>query len=111
ADYTKFSLVGFSQGAALSYVFALLHPRRIDRLAGLAGFLPERSDSAIASQPLRGLPVFVAHGAYDKIVPLPLARQAVASLTQAGANLTFCQGEVGHKLGANCFSALQSFFA
>src|SRR5512133_4087247 len=32
------SLVGFSQGAALSYTLALLHPERVKTVGGLAGF-------------------------------------------------------------------------
>jgi len=40
-DFTQFSLVGFSQGAALSYAFSLKHPWLVSRIAGLSGFLPE----------------------------------------------------------------------
>jgi phospholipase/carboxylesterase len=79
-------------------------------LAGLAGFLPEGSADWVGSRRLDGLPVFIAHGAQDELVPVVRARQAVETLQQAGAQVTYCEDDVGHKLSANCFRALQAFY-
>lgn len=111
ADFSRMYLIGFSQGAALVYTFALLYPGQVVSLAGLAGFLPQGAAALARNLPLRGKPVFVAHGTQDDQVPVERARQAVEILQQAGAEVTYCEDDVGHKLSATCFRALESFFS
>ncbi|MEW5868320.1 MAG: hypothetical protein AB1894_03530 [Chloroflexota bacterium] len=110
ADFSKLRLVGFSQGAALAFTLALLHPGRICTLAGLSGFLPDGAAALAAGQPLRGIPLFMAHGSQDALVPVERARQAVELLEQAGAQVSYCEDDVGHKLSAGCFRGLEAFF-
>jgi phospholipase/carboxylesterase len=38
---------------------------------------------------LRGLPVFITHGALDWMFPVQVARQTQAALSAAGANVTY----------------------
>jgi phospholipase/carboxylesterase len=109
-DTQQVSLVGFSQGAALAYTIALLYPQRVERLAGLAGFLPEGAGPLVERRPLEGKALFVAHGTQDERVPVARARQAVQLLQQAGAQVTYCEEEVGHKLSAGCFRGLGGYF-
>lgn len=111
ADFSNLGLVGFSQGAALAYTYSLLHADQIRRLAGLAGFMPESAYSLIDERPLHGLPAFVAHGSKDDQVPVEKARKAVELLSEAGAEVNYCEDDVGHKLSADCFRALEKFFA
>ncbi len=105
-----FSLMGFSQGAALAYSLALTHPGRVDRIAGLAGFLPLGVESLVDRKPLSGKSIFVAHGTRDDTVPVGYARQTVHLLEQAGGDVVYCEESVGHKLSKNCFTALTDFF-
>ena len=109
-DFSEISLVGFSQGAALSYAFALNHPHRVHLMAGLAGFLPENVEGMVEKKPLEGKHVFVTHGAQDDIVPVEKARRAVELLQRAGSEVTYCEEQAGHKLSASCFRALEAFF-
>jgi phospholipase/carboxylesterase len=111
ADFKRLSLVGFSQGAALSYTFALLHPDRITAVAGLSGFLPDGVLPIIWERPLMDKPVFVTHGTQDELVPVERARTSVDLLQEAGAEVTYCEDNVGHKLSADCFQGMQNFFA
>ncbi len=110
ADFSQLRLVGFSQGAALAYTFAMLNPGKVLAAAGLAGFVPEDAGLLAQQQPLLDLPVFMAHGARDELVSLGRARQAQRVLQQAGAYVSFCEDDVGHKLSAQCFRNLQIFF-
>ncbi len=110
ADFSELHLIGFSQGTALAYAMAILHPERIASLAGLAGFLPDGSFSFLNNDRLKGLPVFIAHGTLDDLVPVEKARLSVRSLEQAGANVTYCEDNVGHKLSASCFRGLEAFY-
>lgn len=110
ADFSKLSLMGFSQGAALAYTLALTHPERIQRLAGLAGFLPTDAERMVSPHPLQGKKIFVAHGSRDETVPVERARAAVKVLENAGAEVTYCEEDVGHKLAASCFHGLDRYF-
>ena len=111
ADLTSIHVVGFSQGAALTYALALQHPALIKDLAGLSGFLPEGSIALARNRPLTGKRVFIAHGTQDDMVPVERARQAAETLEQAGAQVNYCEDDVGHKLSASCFRGLEDFFS
>jgi phospholipase/carboxylesterase len=104
-------LIGFSQGAALSNAIAFLYPRALGRVGVLAGFVPSGAQAAPADRPLAGTSFFVAHGTLDEMVRVEFARQSVELLERAGAAVTFCEDEVGHRLSAGCLRALETFFA
>ena len=110
ADFSALHLVGFSQGAALAYTMTIMHPERVKSLAGLSGFLPDGAPTLMQEDHLHGLPVFIAHGTEDERVPVERARAAVAQFEQAGAKVTYCEDDVGHKLSAKCFHGLEAFY-
>lgn len=110
-DDREFDAIGFSQGAAVVNALALLHPARVGRLGILAGFMPPGAESLIQGKPLEGKPCFVAHASRDDRVNIEDARRSVRLLEQAGARVTFCEDEVGHKIGAGCLRSLEAFFA
>jgi phospholipase/carboxylesterase len=107
----RVDVIGFSQGAALANTLALLNPERIGRVGVLAGFVPRGAESLVRERPLAGKSFFVAHGSLDELVRVEYARLSVELLEAAGANVTFCEEEVGHKIGAGCLRGLESFFA
>lgn len=111
ADFNRLHLAGFSQGAALAYTFALLKADRIASFAGLSGFLPDKADVLSFGNGLQGKPCFIAHGDQDDLVPVDRARKAVEFFQKAGAQVTYCEDEVGHRLSVNCFRGLEAFLA
>jgi phospholipase/carboxylesterase len=110
ADFTRFRVAGFSQGGAFAYSLAMFHPDRVIALAGLASFLPDGAAAYLKNQKLVGKPIFVSHGLRDKLVPIARARQAVQLLDQSGAEVSYCESDVGHKLSADCFNGMEVFF-
>lgn len=110
-DATQFDVAGFSQGGALTNVLTLLYPQRIRKAVVLAGFMPGGVDDLLAQRVLIDKPFFVAHGTQDDLVPLERAQQSIEFLKQAGAQVTFCEAEVGHKVSADCLRGLETFFA
>lgn len=110
-DSTQPDLMGFSQGAALSFAMTILHPEHVGRTAGLSGFVPLGADAYLKDRPLTGKEIFIAHGSADETVPVSYAHQAVELFERAGAHTTYCEAEVGHKLSIHCLQALRTFFA
>ena len=106
-----FSVMGFSQGAAVAYVLALSHPKRIRRLAALSGFLPAGAEKALKHRPLAGKPVFVAHGIKDNRISVERARESVELLKASGVRVTYCEADTGHKVGKECIHAKEYFFS
>ena len=109
-DATQFDVAGFSQGGALTNILALLYPQRVRKAAVLAGFMPGGVDDLLARRVLAGKQFFVAHGTQDNLVPVERARSSIELLEQAGAQVTFCEAEVGHKVSVECLHGLESFW-
>lgn len=108
-EASDFDVMGFSQGGAMSNVLAFLYPQRIRKWGVLAGFVPGGLDVYAKNQPLKGKQVFVTHGTRDDMVPIDRARASVAVLEQAGAQIVYCEDDVGHKVSLNCLRALRSY--
>ena len=63
-------LSGFSQGCAMTLLAGLRHPERLAGLAGMSGYLPLAASTAAERAPAnQALPIFLAHGTHDPVVP------------------------------------------
>ena len=109
APTDQVDVMGFSQGAAMAYALAALYPRQIQRVIALAGFLPAEDNAPGRYTALQGKKVYVAHGSKDLIVPVQKALEAVRTLEAAGADIAYCESDVGHKLSAPCLRGLKEF--
>lgn len=108
---TKINLCGFSQGAALAYSYALAFPQNVNRVAGLAGFLPGFNHADFPLSHLQSVRFFIAHGSEDGVIAVANARQAVDSLAALGAQVDYCEAPVSHKVAAACLLKCEAFFA
>jgi phospholipase/carboxylesterase len=102
-------LMGFSQGGAIAITLSIRFPERFHRSAVLSGSLPAGSQEHLRENTLAGSSFFFAHGKNDNIVPFTHAQKAAETIRLAGAQVTFCESETGHKLDAQCFRNLYSF--
>jgi phospholipase/carboxylesterase len=109
-DFSELHILGFSQGAALTYTIAIVNPERVATLSGLSGFLPDGASAWLSPERFKGLPVFIAHGTEDDLVPIDRARMSVGLLQKSGAEVIYCEDNVGHKLSAKCFQGLEAFY-
>jgi phospholipase/carboxylesterase len=77
-------VAGFSQGGAMALFSALRFPERLGGVVALSTFLPLAETLPAEAHPANAqLPVFMAHGRFDPIVPMPLgeaSRDALAAL-------------------------------
>ena len=111
SEHSKISLIGFSQGAAFAYSFAFRFPERVASLASLSGFLPENIEPVVNRVNFQGMPIYISHGSKDDLVPVSKAKYAADTLSRAGARVSYCEENVGHKLSASCFNGMESFFS
>jgi phospholipase/carboxylesterase len=109
-DGNQFDLMGFSQGAAVSYTLTLLHPQRVRQLAALSGFIPEGGTALLTDQRLSGKPVFISHGRNDDLISVEQSRKAMTQLRLAGALVTYCESDTGHKISKECLKEAEKFF-
>ena len=67
-------LAGFSQGCAITLLTGLRHAERLAGLVGLSGYLPLAATTAAErSAANAGVPIFLAHGRFDPVVPIASA--------------------------------------
>ncbi len=96
-DATRVLLTGMSDGGTFAYLAGLQTDSPFTHLAPVsAAFHPILAEVAEPAR-LRGLPVFVAHGALDWMFPVEMARAAAATLAAAGASVTYRElPDLGH---------------
>ena len=100
ADPDHIYLMGFSQGAAVSYATAMRHPGIARAIAGLVGFIPDACATPTNLVALEDMPIFMAVGLEDKLVPYERALGCAGVLRQADAQLSFNEYHTGHKLNS-----------
>jgi phospholipase/carboxylesterase len=108
-DAEQFDLMGFSQGAAMVYALAILHPDRIRRMVALSGFIPENAEGLLFSDRFSGKPIFISHGRKDELIHVEQARRAVKLLREAGAQVNYCESDAGHKVSTGCLKEMEIF--
>jgi phospholipase/carboxylesterase len=91
-------LGGFSQGTAMSYALALGRGRPTPAgLIAMSGFIPTVPDwEADLDRP--NLPVWIAHGRRDPVIPVEFGRDARERLEAAGAAVTYRESDVAHQV-------------
>jgi predicted esterase len=106
-DASHFSVLGFSQGAAMVYVLANLFPRRLVRAVVLSGYPPRGLDLSVV--PLKDIPFLVSHGRQDDIIAFEEGQKALPMLAAAGARVTWIEEDVAHKVGPKIREAIPDF--
>lgn len=67
---SRIVLAGFSQGCAVALMAGLRHPESLAGLVGLSGYLPLAEKTAAERHAANAeLPIFLAHGRHDPVVP------------------------------------------
>ena len=78
-------LAGFSQGGAIVLQAALRHAKALAGVLALSTYLPLAAKvQAEASSANRAIPIFMAHGQYDEIIPLDRAEASRDALQRLG---------------------------
>lgn len=103
-DAKNVTLIGFSQGAILSYATALTYPEKVAKVVALSGYfnqeiLPEVIDTKAISH----LKFFVSHGSVDQVIPVDWARKAKPALENLGLEVEYQEYPIGHGVSPKNF--------
>ena len=92
-------IAGFSQGCAMALMTGLRYPDRLAGIMGLSGYLPLATTVEAERSPANaGLPVFLAHGTRDGVVPLARATASRDALTALGYPVSWHTYEMEHSV-------------
>ena len=103
-DNKNVTLIGFSQGAILSYATALSYPEKVNRVVALSGYLNEKVlAEGFQNKAIGNLKFFISHGSVDQVIPLDWARKAKPFLENLGLEVTYKEYPVGHGVAPQNF--------
>ena len=108
----KIVLAGFSQGGAIVLQTALRHPERLAGVMALSTYVPisgalEREANAAN----KGLPIFMAHGQFDDLIPLERAKRSRELLEKLGYAVTWKDYPMPHAVCAEEIGDIARFLA
>ena len=98
-------LAGFSQGGAIALHAALRYPERLAGLMALSTYLPlEPSFEAEVINNVaavnRDIPIFMAHGSFDPVLPMKMGADSRAALQAAGFEVEWHDYPMAHAVCA-----------
>lgn len=103
----KILLVGFSQGGAVAYQTALTFAEPLAGLVALSTYMAtEEEIEASRTDANNELPIWVAHGTVDQVVPVQLGEQAYANLENMNYQPSWNAYPIGHEVAIEEIEAL-----
>lgn len=103
-DEKQITLIGFSQGAILSYATALSYPEKIARVVALSGYLNENIlIENFRTKDNKHLQFFISHGTVDQVIPIDWARKAKPFIENMNLSVTYKEYPVGHGVAPQNF--------
>ncbi|MEE4000536.1 alpha/beta hydrolase-fold protein [Tenacibaculum sp. FZY0031] len=104
----KTFLLGFSQGAILSYALSFKYPNKAKHVVALSGYineelLPAEIDNSITTD------YYISHGTVDQVLPIDWARKAPILLKGFELNYDYSEYPVGHGVAPQNFYSFKSW--
>jgi len=108
----KIVMAGFSQGGAIALQTALRYPERLAGALALSTYLPRAASLQSERSPAnQGIPIFMAHGSYDDIIPLRRAEESRKLLEAAGYPVEWHEYPMPHSVCAEEIADMAAFLA
>lgn len=103
-DESNISLIGFSQGAILSYAVGLSYPNKIGQIVAMSGYLnTEIAIDNFEKNDFSTLKIFASHGSVDQVIPVEWARKTPAILEKLGIDCVYKEYPIGHGVSPQNF--------
>lgn len=91
-------LAGFSQGGAVVQHAGLAAGQPVGGILGLSTYLPAFALLQSSGPIQTGIPVWIAHGTHDPVIPLALAEQSAELLRTNGVAVDWSVYPMGHEV-------------
>ncbi len=111
ADPRRTYLLGFSQGAIMSFAVAVRRPELVAGLVPISGYLDPALLPPTGVQALERLPILHMHGAYDEIIPVEAAHMTRDMLRLSGARYAYHEYPIGHGIHPDGLQLVQTWLA
>jgi phospholipase/carboxylesterase len=98
-------LLGFSQGAILSWSLGMSYPKSINRIMALSGFYNPKLDQE-SSESKADLKCFSSHGIIDPVIPVAHTRIGIDSLREKGVSVAYKEYDAPHTISPDNFRDL-----
>jgi phospholipase/carboxylesterase len=96
---SRIVLAGFSQGGAITLQAGLRQREPLAALVVLSAYLPLASSAAAeATAPARAMPIFMAHGRDDTVVPIDWAQASRDALNRLGCRVQWHEYAIPHSV-------------
>lgn len=103
-DKEKITLIGFSQGAILSYAIALSYPEKVSKIVAMSGYLnTDMAKENFEQNDFSNLKIFASHGTVDQVIPVDWARKTSPVLEKLGIEFVYKEYPVGHGVAPQNF--------
>lgn len=100
-DAKNIYVAGFSQGGAMALHTGLRYPHQLGGIIALSCYLPMADALAMEASPVyRHIPVFMAHGRSDPIVPFAAGKSSADILRKHGCPLEWHEYAMPHSVCA-----------
>jgi phospholipase/carboxylesterase len=104
----KTFLLGFSQGAILSYSLSFFHPNKVNHVIALSGYintelLPKEISKEIQTN------YYCSHGSVDQVLPVDWARKSQPYLDNLNLQNVYSEYPVGHGVAPQNFYSFKSW--
>lgn len=107
-EASRIVLAGFSQGCAMTLMTGLRCAERLAGLVGLSGYLPLAGKLAAERTSVNSdVPIFLAHGRSDPVVPIARATASRDALIALGHPVEWHEYAMGHSVCAEEIADLQ----
>jgi phospholipase/carboxylesterase len=98
---SRIVLAGFSQGCALALLTGLRHAERLGGIVGMSGYLPLAATTTAERSAANGnVPIFLAHGRADSVIPLVRAAASRDALQALGYDVEWHEYPMEHSVCA-----------
>lgn len=100
----KVTLIGFSQGAILSYAIGLSYPEKVSKIVAMSGYLnTEMAKENFEQNDFSSLKIFASHGTVDQVIPVEWARKTGPALEKTEIEFVYKEYPVGHGVAPQNF--------
>ena len=105
-------LAGFSQGGAIALQTALRYPQRLAGVLALSTYLPLSTKVSLErTKENQNVPIFVAHGTHDDIIPISRAKISREILEQQGYQVEWHEYPMPHSVCPQEIADISAFLA